>query len=72
MRIFVARGLSYRPYRHEVGRTVQQFAALHHRGVWCLITGGHAMALIDGELFDAESKGLDWRKLIVVSDAAAR
>jgi hypothetical protein len=24
------------------------------------------MALIDGELFKAESKGLDWRKLIAV------
>jgi len=64
MRILVAKGLTYRPFPQEVGRTMQQFVGLHHMGVWCLITQGHAMALVNGELFDAENKGPDARKLL--------
>jgi len=64
MRILVARGLAYRPFPNEVGRSLQQFSTIHHLGAWCLITKGHAMALVDGRLFDAENKLPDARKLI--------
>ena len=66
IRLLVSHGLAYRPYLHEVGRTIQQFIAFHSRGAWCLITKGHAMALIDGELFDAENKGAAARHLVAV------
>lgn len=64
IRILVGHDLAYRPYLHEAGRTLQQFIAFHPRGTWCLITKGHAMALIDGELFDAENKGADARRVV--------
>jgi len=57
-------GLSYKPNSLSVGKTVQQFANLNQRGSWYIVTPGHAMALIDGELFDAENRGLDGRKII--------
>ena len=72
LRILVAKGLAYRPMPHDVGRPLQQFAALHRMGAWCLITQGHAMALIDGELFDAENKGLDARKLVATFQISPR
>ncbi len=57
-------GLSYKPNLLAVGKTVQQFTNLNQRGCWYLVTPGHAMALIDGELFDAENRGPDGRKII--------
>jgi hypothetical protein len=66
LRILVAHGLAYRPYPQEVGRTVQQFGAWHKVGTWCLITAGHAMALVEGNLFDAENRNFDNRKLVAV------
>jgi hypothetical protein len=56
--------LAYRPDPTAAGRSVQQFVGLHHIGAWYLLTPGHAMAAIDGELFDAEGKGLDGRRLM--------
>lgn len=63
LRILDAKGLSYQPFFKEAGRTVKQFAGLHKIDAWYLLTPGHAMALIRGELFDAENKGPDLRKL---------
>jgi len=57
-------GLSYKPVPMAVGRTVQQFASLNQRGAFYLVTPGHAMALINGELYDAENRGPDGRKII--------
>jgi hypothetical protein len=56
--------LAYRPDPTAEGRSVQQFVGLHHMGAYYLLTPGHAMAAIDGELFDAEGKGLDGRRLM--------
>jgi hypothetical protein len=72
LRILLAKGLTYRPLLHEVGKSLQQFGGLHHTGAWCLITQGHAMALIDGDLFDAENKGLDARQLVAVYQITVR
>ena len=57
------KGLAYKPYLYTAGKTVQQFVSTHLYGIWYLLTPGHAMALVNGELFDAENKGADGRKL---------
>ena len=57
-------GLAYRPEMTGVGRTLQQFAAFHQTGAYYLATPGHAVALINGELFDAENLGPDGRKIL--------
>lgn len=72
LRILDAKGLSYKPYPYEAGRTVQQFVAIHKLYDWYLLTPGHAMALIRGELFDAENKGADGRKLEAVFQVTRR
>jgi hypothetical protein len=73
LHILTAKGLAYRPYPQETGRSVQQFVAVHHLGDWYLLTPGHAMALIHGELFDAENKGADTqRKLLGVFQITRR
>lgn len=59
-----AAGLAYRPAVAAAGRTVQQFAAQHRQGAWYLVSPAHAMALVDAELFDAENRGPDGRKLV--------
>ncbi len=61
--ILTAKGLAYKPAMGAVGRTLQQFVNSHPLYDWYLLTPGHAMALIRGELFDAENKGPDGRKL---------
>jgi hypothetical protein len=58
--------MSYRHYPHESVARCSSLRPSIIAASWCLITRGHAMALIDCELFKAESKGLDWRKLIAV------
>jgi hypothetical protein len=63
LRVLSMKGLSYKPFPDAIGRTVQQFAAIHTLYDWYLLTPGHAMALIRGELFDAENKGPDGRRL---------
>lgn len=70
--ILVHHGLAYRPMPQEVGRTVRQFASLHRLGDWCLITPGHAMALIKGSLFDAENRGPDERRLEAIFEITRR
>jgi hypothetical protein len=64
LRILTEAGLAYQPAATATGRTVQQFIALHGHGAWYLVTPGHAMALVDGNLFDAENRGPDGRKLV--------
>lgn len=59
LHILAAKGLAYQPHPEDAGRSVQQFAALHRMGDWYLLTPGHAMALVHGELFDAENRGAD-------------
>ena len=66
LRVLDSKGLSYQPFPKESGRTVFQFANMHRIEAWYLLTPGHAMALIRGELFDAENKGADVRKLQAV------
>ncbi len=63
LRVLSAHGLSYTPSPTDVGRTLQQFVSIHPLYDWYLLTPGHAMALIRGELYDAENKGPDGRKL---------
>jgi GNAT superfamily N-acetyltransferase len=43
------------------------FANTHRNGVWLVGTKGHSMCLIDGELFDAENKGLDSRPVLIAA-----
>jgi hypothetical protein len=63
IRILNSKGLAYTPVPDAAGHTVQQFANVHRMYDWYLLTPGHAMALIRGELFDAENKGPDARRL---------
>lgn len=62
LEILSQKGLAYKPVQ-AAGYTLRQFTNMHHYGDWYLLTPGHAMALIRGELFDAENKGPDNRKL---------
>jgi hypothetical protein len=62
LRILTERGLAYRPEQTN-SRTVQQFVNIHKLYDWYLLSPGHAMALIRGELFDAENRGPDARPL---------
>lgn len=41
--------------------TVRQFVNQHPHGTWYISTANHAMAVIDGQLFDAANRGLDGR-----------
>lgn len=59
LHILAAKGLAYQPHPEDAGRSVQQFVGLHRMGDWYLLTPGHAMALVHGELFDAENRGAD-------------
>lgn len=52
------------PEPEAVGRTVQQFVAQHPRGTHFVITDGHAMALINGQLVDAANQGPDARRIV--------
>ena len=72
LNILDMRRLAYKPFPFEVGKSVQQFVSTHHLGDWYLLTPGHAMALIRGELFDAENKGPDGRKLEAVFQITRR
>jgi hypothetical protein len=64
LQILSKAGLGYKPLPMATGRTLQQFCNLSQRGAFYLVTPGHALALIDGELFDAENRGPDGRKII--------
>lgn len=59
LHILAAKGLAYQPHPEGAGRSVLQFVNTHHVGDWYLLTPGHAMALVRGELFDAENRGAD-------------
>ena len=72
LRILDSKGLSYTPYQNEAGRTLTQFLNMHRMGVWYILTEGHAMALIQGELFDAENKGMDGRKIVAAFQISRR
>lgn len=47
----------YEPTR----QTVRRWVAAHPKGAFYISTVGHAMAVIDGKLFDATGRGLDGR-----------
>ncbi len=73
LNILNQKGLAYKPMPQETGRTVQQFVNTHQYNDWYLLTQGHAMALVKGELFDAENKGPDAaRKLVAVYQISRR
>lgn len=55
------RGLTLVPDLKAVGHNVQSFVNTHRRGVYYVGTPGHAMALVNGVLYDAEQKGADSR-----------
>jgi len=61
LEILTAHGLAYKPVPNAVGRTLRQFVNLNQRNVFYLVTPGHAIALVDGEIFDAENRGADGR-----------
>ena len=46
------------------GKSLQQWVPSHRNGTWYVSTNGHAMALMNGELVDAEHKGPDGRRII--------
>jgi hypothetical protein len=64
----IKRGLSIRPINqtiHTLGTryTVKTFVASHNVGVFSLWTTGHAMALVNGQLYDTAERGADGRRL---------
>jgi hypothetical protein len=48
----------------SIGKSVSQFVPTHRIGTWYISTNGHAMALINGQLIDAENKGPDGRRIV--------
>ncbi len=58
------RGLQLIPVKIPQNINVMNFINTHRRGVYYISTDGHAMSLINGELFDAENKGGDNRKVL--------
>lgn len=56
--------LKMEPVVNAQGMTVQQFVNSHRRGTYYISTDGHAMALINGNLVDAEQKGADSRRIV--------
>ena len=64
LEILTQGGLAYKPFPMATGRTLLQFGNLNRHGAWFIVTKGHALALIAKELFDAENRGLDGRKII--------
>lgn len=63
LQILTRRGLAYRPEQTAIGHPLVQFVPQHRRGEWYLVTPGHALALVEGALVDAEAKGADQRVL---------
>jgi len=73
LHILASKGLAYQPHPEDAGRSVQQFVGIHRIGDWYLLTPGHAMALVRGELFDAENRGADpQRKLLAAFQISRR
>ena len=62
------RGLRYSPENMMPPQTVKTFVMQHQTGTYYIGTMGHAMAVIDGELFDAERKGLDGRMVQIAAE----
>jgi uncharacterized protein YsxB (DUF464 family) len=46
------------------GKSLAQWLPAHRSGTWYVSTDGHAMAMINGQLVDAEQKGADGRRII--------
>jgi hypothetical protein len=46
------------------GKSLAQWIPAHSSGTWYVSTDGHAMAMINGQLFDAENKGADHRRIV--------
>jgi hypothetical protein len=57
-------GLKMRMDNDAIGKSVSQWAPAHRTGTWYISTEGHAMALINGELVDAEGRGADGRRIV--------
>lgn len=58
------RGLKMRADPSATGKTLSQWIPAHRTGTWYVSTDGHAMALIQGNLVDAEHKGPDQRRIV--------
>lgn len=72
LQVMLSHGLAYKPEPMVAGKTVQQFVSQHSQGSWYVTTPGHAMALIDGQLYDAENKGEDGRKVLGAVEVTRR
>ena len=57
-------GLKMKVDPTAVGKSLSQWLPSHRVGTWYVSTDGHAMALINGELVDAEHKGPDSRRIV--------
>lgn len=57
-------GLSYQRDESAAGKALSQWIPAHRTGTWYVSTDGHAMALINGTLVDAEHKGPDNRRIV--------
>lgn len=59
-------GLKYQRDESAAGKALSQWVPAHRTGTWYVSTDGHAMALINGQLVDAEHKGPDNRRIVAV------
>jgi hypothetical protein len=57
-------GLKMQVDRTAKGKALSQWVPAHRTGTWYVSTDGHAMALINGTLVDAEHKGPDNRRIV--------
>lgn len=46
-------------------KTIRTFVRAYPQGKYYLSTAGHALALIDGQLFDYSERGIDLRRILV-------
>ena len=71
LEILTKERLAYKPIPIVVGKTVQQFVNTYSRGAWYIVTQGHAIAIVNGEIFDSEIRGADGRKILQAYEITA-
>lgn len=68
LEVLLKHGLRYKREFDLKPQSIAQFVRSHPRGAWYVGTMHHAMAVIDGELFDTEEKGLDGRQVKLAAE----
>ena len=68
LRILSKRGLKFKPMIDLKPQSIEFFVKSHPKGAFYVGLPGHAVSVIDGELYDAERKGLDNRQVKIAAE----